>query len=63
MHVTAVSEDNHVQIAMIPPNRTDRLQPLDVSVNNAVNFFYDSNLKPGMLLKFASNLKEGITVL
>ena len=56
-------EDNHVRIAMIPSNCTDRLQPLDVSVNKAVKIFYNSNLKPGMLLKFASNLKEGITVL
>ena len=61
--IVQLLEDTHVHIAMIPPNCTDRLQPLNVSVNKAVKFFYDSNLKPGTLLKFASNLKEGITVL
>ena len=61
--IVQLLEDNHVRIAMIPPNCTDQLQPLDVSVNKAVKIFLCSNLKPGMLLRFASNLKKGITVL
>ena len=61
--IVQLLEDNQERIAMIPPKCTEQLQPLDVSVNKAVKIFYETNLKPGMLLKFASNLKEGITVL
>ena len=32
-------EDNNVQIAMVPPNCMDHLQPMDVSVNKAVKNF------------------------
>jgi hypothetical protein len=28
--------DNNIQIAIVPANLTDRLQPLDISVNKAV---------------------------
>ena len=61
--IVQLLEDNQERIAMIPPNCTERLQLLDAFVNKAVKIFYNSNLKPGVLLKFASNLKEGITVL
>ena len=37
--IVQLLEDNHVRIAMIPPNCTDQLQPLDVSVNKAVKEF------------------------
>ena len=61
--IVQLLDNNHVRIAMIPPNCTDQLQLLDVSVNKAVKNFLRSNLKPGMLLRFPSNLKKGITVL
>ena len=28
-----ILEENHISVVLIPPNCTDRLQPLDVSVN------------------------------
>ena len=35
----ALLEDNHVNIAVVPANCTDHLQPLDVSVNKPVKSF------------------------
>lgn len=32
-------EENHVNITVVPANCTDRLQPLDVSINKPVKFF------------------------
>ena len=37
--VLQLLEDNNVRVAMVPPNCTDRLQPMDVSVNKAVKNF------------------------
>ena len=37
--VLQLLEDNNIRIAMVPPNCTDRLQPMDVSVNKAVKNF------------------------
>jgi hypothetical protein len=34
--VLQLLSDNHIQIAIVPANLTDRLQPLDISVNKAV---------------------------
>ena len=37
--VLEVLKDNDILIALVPANCTDRLQPLDVSVNNSVKEF------------------------
>ena len=37
--IVQLLEDNQERIAMIPPNCTERLQLLDVSVNKAVKIF------------------------
>ena len=37
--VLQLIKDNNVRVAMVPPNCTDRLQPMDVSVNKAVKNF------------------------
>lgn len=39
----------------VPANCTDRLQPLDLSVNKPANNFYALSLKSGILVKFAVN--------
>ena len=33
-------EDNHIHFAMVPTNYTDKLQPMDVSVNKPAKFFF-----------------------
>ena len=37
--------DNHFQIAIVPANYTDQLQPLDDSVNTAVKEFFGRKFK------------------
>lgn len=37
--ILSLLNDNHFRITIVPPNCTDRLQPLDISVNKAVKEF------------------------
>ena len=37
--ILSLLEDHHVHVAIVPANCTDRLQPLDVSVNKAAKDF------------------------
>ena len=53
--VLQLLEDNNIRVAMDPPNCTDRLQPMDVSVNKAVKNFLSSNFRGGTPIKFVSN--------
>ena len=46
-------EENNVHIAFVPPNTTDLLQPLNVSVNKPS---YTRRLMTGMHQKFLNNL-------
>ena len=34
-----ILEDNHVSVVLVPPNCTDRLQPLDISINKPAKNF------------------------
>ena len=52
-------DDNHVRIAMIPPNCTDRLQPLDVSVNKAVKNFLHQQFENWYATRVCQQLKRG----
>ena len=56
--VIKLLKDNHVRMVMVPPNCTDRLQPLDVSVNKAVKNFCARNLKIGMLIRYVNNSEK-----
>ena len=48
----SVHQDNHIHVVMVPANFTDRLQPLDISVNKpAKTFLRQSNSTSGMLNK------------
>ena len=49
-------EDNHIYFVMVPANCTDRLQPMDISVNKPAKVFYDSNFRSGTPVRSVSNL-------
>ena len=46
-----ILDSNNINVILIPANCTDRLQPLDISVNKAVKDFYAVNFKSGLLSK------------
>ena len=46
--VLKLLEDNSIHVVMVPPNCTDRLQPLDISVNKPAKNFCDSNSMSGI---------------
>ena len=42
-------ESRNIHTVIIPANCTDRLQPLDISVNKPVKHFYEESFRNGML--------------
>ena len=52
-------EDNHVRIAMVPPNCTDQLQPLDVSVNKVVKNFLRQQFEKWYVTQVCQQFKRG----
>ena len=38
--VSNLLEENNIQVCLLPPNTTDRLQPLDVAINKPAKEFY-----------------------
>ena len=67
VRIIKLLDDNHVRIVMVPPNCTDRLQPLDVSVNKAVKNFLRQQFENCYATQVCQQLKSGdstgITVL
>ena len=51
-------EENHVNIALVPANCTDRLQPLDVSVNKPVKSFLRKQFQEWYAQKICEQLRE-----
>ena len=51
-------EDNDIRVVMVPANCTDRLQPLDVSVNKPAKLSCGSNSISGMLKKSANTSEK-----
>ena len=47
-----------INAVLIPPNCTDRLQPLDLSVNKTAKDFCTNAFKNGMPLRFVHSWKE-----
>ena len=38
--ITSLLEENNIHVCLLPPNTTDRLQPLDVAVYKSAKEFY-----------------------
>ena len=56
--ILKVLDDNNINVLLMPPNCTDRLQPLDLTVNKSAKDFLRSKFKAGMLNKFVLSLEE-----
>ena len=50
--VSKLLEDNNIHLVIVPANCTDRLQPLDLSLNKPVKDFYANNLIFGVQSRF-----------
>ena len=57
-HILSLLESNNIHIAVVPANCTDRLQPLDVSVNKAVKEFLRRQFHLWYSDQICSDLKE-----
>ena len=55
----ALLEDNHVLVAVVPANCTDRLQQLDVSVNKAAKEFLHGQFQEWYSEQICHQLQEG----
>ena len=51
-------EDNHVNIAVVPANCTDRLQPLDINVNKPIKSFLHKQFQEWYAQKICQQLHE-----
>ena len=54
--------NNHIHVMIVPANCTDRLQPLDVSVNKAAKEFLRRQFQEWYSSKISSQLQAGSTV-
>jgi hypothetical protein len=55
-------QNNHVHVVIVPANCTDRLQPLDISVNKAAKEFLRRQFHDWYSSKISSQLKAGSSV-
>ena len=51
-------DHNNINVVLVPPNCTDRLQPLDVSVNKAIKISFVLSFSIGMPTKYANNIER-----
>ena len=58
-NVFALLEDNHVLVAVVPANCTDRLQPLDISVNEVAKEFLRGQFQKWYSEQICHQLQEG----
>ena len=52
-------EDNNISIALVPANCTDRLQPMDVSVNKAAKDFLRQRFRKWYASQICQQINEG----
>ena len=60
--VFSILEENSIFYVIVPPNCTDRLQPLDISVNKAAKEFLRSPFQEWYASKIAFQLKQSARV-
>ena len=53
--VNAALDDCDIHVVLLPPNTTDRLQPLDISVNKPAKDLSEANFKNGTRTKLCTN--------
>ena len=58
----SILEENSIFYVIVPPNCTDRLQPLDISVNKAAKEFLRSRFQEWYASKIAFQLKQSARV-
>ncbi len=61
-NVLNLLQNNHVHVVIVPANCTDRLQPLDISVNKAAKEFLRRQFHDWYSSKISSQLKAGSSV-
>ena len=54
-------EDHHIRVVMVPANYTDRLQPLDISVNKSIKAFLRQEFQTWYSDHFCIQLQGGET--
>ena len=55
--ISKLLEDNHLHVCLLPPNTTDLLQPIDLSVNKPAKSFLKNEFSEWYSMKFCSNLE------
>ena len=58
LNILTLLDQSSINVVLIPPNCTDCLQPLDVSVNKVVKKNYTPSFKVGMHNKYTVNAKK-----
>ena len=57
-NVLSLFESNDIHVCMLPPNTTDRLQPMDISINKPAKSFLKAKFEEWYALKLAEQLQE-----
>ena len=55
-------EDNHINFVMVPANTTDRLQPLDISVNEPAKAFLRKQFHEWYATEICMQLQQGSNI-
>ena len=57
--ILSILEENHVRLVLVPANCTDRLQPLDVSVNKSAKEYLRRQFQQWYSDKVCEQMKDG----